>query len=172
MKGALTTRRNEIKQTRVNLPWSSRINNREQLALHILDSFIRHHTQLSCKHPSLGYEMLCGIYFPMDEVREDEPPRENLSRVVLGKMLSKSDFLICHEQVRTGHSSHFSYFTIQIKASAFWSKLVKPQSDWNVLELCGPRNMWRNEFNFCSASCDWIISSTYKLSLNFVFQIQ
>lgn len=103
---------------------------------------------------------------------EDEPPREDLIHVVLGEMLSKSDFLICYEQVRTGHSSHFSYFAIQIKASALRAKLIKPQSDWNLLEMCGPWNMWHNEFNFCSAPYDWIVSSISKLSLNFVFQIQ
>lgn len=51
-------------------------------------------------------------------------------------------------------------------------KLINPQFDWNLFELCGLLNIWHNGLNFWSAPYDWIVSDIAKLSLDFLFQIQ
>lgn len=76
------------------------------------------------------------------------------------------------KQVRTGHSSLLLILCHSNKDHHFWGKVNQATLWLEFIRIVWADENWHNAFNFCSAPCEWIISSISKLNLNFVFQIQ
>lgn len=172
----------ELKHVQVNLPSSSRINSRKEVAPHILAFFIRYCTQLFGVQILFLFSRPWNSQWPSNGPHEKGWASQGKSETCCSswdtQQVSSHLYVMykCNHRYICNHAGDkweqgtppcFSYFAIQIKTTTFGAKLIKPHCDWNSLEW-----IRHNASSFCSAPCEWIISSISKLNLSFVFQIQ